>query len=55
MHRLLTRLRASAETLDILERQRIVGLLVKEILVSDHTIIHTEPKRFMLLAGWETN
>ena len=35
----LTRLRASAETLDILERQRIVRLLVKEVLVSDDTIV----------------
>ena len=35
----LTRLRASAETLDILERQRIVRLLVKEVLVSDDTIM----------------
>ena len=34
----LTRLRASAETLDIVERQRIVRLLVKEVLVSDDTI-----------------
>ena len=35
----LTRLRAAAETLDILERQRIVRLLVKEVLVSDDTIV----------------
>ena len=35
----LTRLRASAETLDILERQRIVRLLVKKVLVSDDTIV----------------
>ena len=35
----LTRLRASAETLDILERQRIVQLLVKEVLVSDDAIM----------------
>ena len=35
----LTRLRASAETLDILERQRIVRLLVKEVLVSDDSIV----------------
>ena len=35
----LTRLRASAETLDILERQRIVRPLVKEVLVSDETIM----------------
>ena len=34
----LTRLRASAETLDIVERQRIVRLLVKEVLVSDDTV-----------------
>jgi site-specific DNA recombinase len=31
----LARLRSSAETLDIIERQRVVRLLVKEILVSD--------------------
>ena len=38
---LLTRLRSAAETLDILERQRIVRLLVKvkEVLVSDDTIM----------------
>ena len=38
---LLTRLRLAAETLDILERQRIVRLLVKvkEVLVSDDTIM----------------
>ncbi len=35
----LTRLRASAETLDIIERQRVVRLLVKEILVSDDRIV----------------
>ena len=35
----LTRLRASAETLDIVERQRIVRLLVKEVLVSDDTLV----------------
>ena len=35
----LTRLRASAETLDIVERQRIVRLLVKEVLVNDDTIV----------------
>ena len=31
----LTRLRAAAETLDIVERQRIVRLIVKEVLVND--------------------
>ncbi len=35
----LTRFRAGAETLDILERQRIVRILVKEVLVSDDTIV----------------
>ena len=35
----LTRLRASAETLDIVERQRIVRLLVKEVLVSDDALV----------------
>src|SRR6202011_3835697 len=35
----LARLRASAETLDIIERQRVVRLLVKEILVSDDKIV----------------
>jgi site-specific DNA recombinase len=35
----LARLRSSAETLDIIERQRIVRLLVKEILVSDDSIV----------------
>ena len=35
----LTRLRASAETLDIIERQRVVRLLVKEILVSDDSVV----------------
>jgi site-specific DNA recombinase len=35
----MTRLRSSAGTLDILERQRIVRLLIKEVLVGDDTII----------------
>ena len=35
----LTRLRAAAETLDIVERQRIVRLVVKEVLVNDDTIV----------------
>jgi len=35
----LARLRVTADTLDILERQRIVRLLVREILVDDDTII----------------
>ena len=35
----LTRLRSAAETLDVLERHRIVRLLVKEVLVSDDTIV----------------
>ncbi len=41
----LERLRSSAETLDITERQRIVRLLVKEVLVSEDkiTIRHSIP------------
>ncbi len=41
----LERLRSSAETLDIAERQRIVRLLVKEVLVSEDkiTIRHSIP------------
>jgi site-specific DNA recombinase len=35
----LARLRAAAETLDIGERQRIVRLVVKEVLVDDDTIV----------------
>jgi site-specific DNA recombinase len=35
----LTRLRASADTLDVQERQRIVRLLVREILVDEDTIV----------------
>jgi site-specific DNA recombinase len=35
----LTRLRTRAETLDIHERQRIVRLLVKEVLLADNTIV----------------
>jgi site-specific DNA recombinase len=35
----LARLRASADTLDILERQRIVRLVIKEILIGDETIV----------------
>jgi len=35
----LTRLRASADTLDISERQRILRLLVKDVLVGDDKII----------------
>ena len=35
----LTRLRSAAETLDVLERQRIVQFLVKEVIVSDDTIV----------------
>ena len=35
----MTRLPASAETLDIVERQRIVRLLVKDVLVNDDTIV----------------
>jgi site-specific DNA recombinase len=35
----LARLRSAAETLDVLERQQIVRLLVREILVGDDTIV----------------
>jgi site-specific DNA recombinase len=35
----LGRLRSSAQTLDIVERQRIVRLLLKEVLVGDDTIV----------------
>src|SRR5215813_5847506 len=35
----LARLRETAKTLDVAERQRIVRLLVKEILVDDDTIV----------------
>jgi site-specific DNA recombinase len=35
----LERLRLAAETLDVLERQRIVRLVVKEVLVGDDTIV----------------
>jgi site-specific DNA recombinase len=35
----LARLRSSAKTLDIIERQRVVRLLVKEILVGDDRIV----------------
>jgi site-specific DNA recombinase len=35
----LTRLRASADTLDVSERQRILRLLVKDILVGDEQIV----------------
>jgi site-specific DNA recombinase len=35
----LARLRLAADTLDILERQRIVRLVVKEVLVGDGTIV----------------
>jgi uncharacterized membrane protein len=34
----MTRMRSSAQTLDIAERQRIVRLLIKEVLVGDDTI-----------------
>jgi site-specific DNA recombinase len=35
----LVRLRVAADTLDILERQRLVRLLIKEVLVGDDTIV----------------
>ena len=34
----LARMRSSAETLDIAERQRIVRLIVKEVLVEEDTV-----------------
>jgi hypothetical protein len=36
-------LRVSADTIDVLECQRLVRLLVKVILVDDHTIRHSIP------------
>ena len=44
----LARLRSSAGTLDLSERQRILRLLVKDILVGDDKIIITTPFRFQL-------
>ena len=35
----LARLRSAADTLDVLERQRIVRLVVKEVLIGDDTIV----------------
>jgi site-specific DNA recombinase len=35
----LARLRVAADTLDILERQRLVRLLIKEVLVGDDTVV----------------
>jgi site-specific DNA recombinase len=35
----LTRLRETADTLDIIERQRIVRLVIREVLVGDDTIV----------------
>src|SRR5215467_862029 len=35
----LARLREAADTLDITERQRIVRLVIKEVLVDDDTIV----------------
>jgi site-specific DNA recombinase len=35
----LARLRSAADTLDVIERQRIVRLVVKEVLIGDDTII----------------
>ena len=35
----LTRLREAADTLDIIERQRIVRLVIREVLVGDDTIV----------------
>jgi site-specific DNA recombinase len=35
----LTRLRNSANTLDVMERQRIVRLVVKDVLIGDDTLV----------------
>jgi site-specific DNA recombinase len=35
----LGRLRSAADTLDVIERQRIVRLVVKDILIGDHAIV----------------
>jgi site-specific DNA recombinase len=56
----LVRLRSNAETLDVAERQRIVRLVVKEVLVgeNDITIRHSTAHSFKLPAkrrfafGW---
>src|SRR5262249_7278399 len=49
----LARLRATAKTLDVSERQRIVRLLVKEILVSNDAIVirHSIPAPTVSPAG----
>jgi site-specific DNA recombinase len=49
----LTRLRSSADTLDIQERQRIVRLVVRDILVGDETIVirHSIPLSSMTPSG----
>src|SRR5271166_5044895 len=49
----LARLRSSADTLDIMERQRIVRLVIKEVLIGDKTIVirHSIPLSSMPLNG----
>jgi hypothetical protein len=49
----LSRLRSSADTLDIQERQRIVRLVVSDILVGDETIVirHSIPLSSMTPSG----
>ena len=49
----LSRLRSSADTLDIQERQRIVRLVVRDILVGDETIVirHSIPLSSMTPSG----
>jgi site-specific DNA recombinase len=49
----LGRLRSSADTLDIQERQRIVRLVVRDILVGDETIVirHSIPLSSMTPSG----
>ena len=53
----LARLRTTAKTLDVSERQRIVRLLVKEILVSNDAIVirHSNPRANRLTRRWRTN
>jgi len=53
----MARLHSSAQTLDIAERQRIVRLLVKEVLVGDDTIIirHSIPDTGLQPSGVTTH
>jgi site-specific DNA recombinase len=38
LHDFLARLRKSADTLEVIERQKIIRLVVKEVLIDDDTI-----------------